>query len=289
MQTIATVGRPRTVSWVLTARPTSDGDDVNLYRTIGDPSLRELDPFLLLDEFRSEEVAESLPGFPDHPHRGFETVTYLLAGRVRHADNKGHQGVLEAGGVQWMTAGRGIVHSEMLEQQDGRIRGFQLWLNLPAKDKMVPPRYQEFAPAAVPEVTGPNGGRIRVIAGRVGAVEGPVRGIATDPLYLDIALPAHSRFVQMIPVGHTAFAYIFEGQAEIGATGEASGELRSERQLAVLGDGDSVTLATGETPARLLLVAARPLDEPVVRYGPFVMNTQLEIWEAVQDYHTGKF
>ncbi|UFP94548.1 pirin family protein [Gloeobacter morelensis] len=289
MQTIATVGRPRTVSWVLTARPTSDGDDVNLYRTIGDPSLRDLDPFLLLDEFRSEEATESLPGFPDHPHRGFETVTYLLAGRVRHADNKGHQGALEAGGVQWMTAGRGIVHSEMLEQQDDRIRGFQLWLNLPAKDKMVPPRYQEFAPEAIPAVTGPNGECIRVIAGRVGAVEGPVRGIATDPLYLDIALLPHSRFVQIIPAGHTAFAYIFEGQAEIGATEEAPGEPRGERQLAVLGDGDSVTLVTGETPARLLLVAARPLDEPVVRYGPFVMNTQLEIWEAVQDYHTGKF
>ncbi|BAC90473.1 pirin family protein [Gloeobacter violaceus] len=289
MQTTATVGRPRTVSWVLTARPTSDGDDVNLYRTIGDSSLRELDPFLLLDEFRSEEATESLPGFPDHPHRGFETVTYLLAGRVRHADNKGHQGVLEAGGVQWMTAGRGIVHSEMLEQQDGRIRGFQLWLNLPAKDKMVPPRYQEFAPEAIPQITGPNGEHIRVIAGRVGAVEGPVRGIATDPLYLDIALPPHSRFVQPVPVGHTAFVYIFEGQAEIGAAAEAPGEPRGERQLAVLGDGDSVTLVTGETPARLLLVAARPLDEPVVRYGPFVMNTQLEIWEAVQDYHTGKF
>jgi len=289
MQTGTTRESMRTVRWVVTARPTSDGDDVNLYRSIGDISLRELDPFLLLDEFRNEEPVEALPGFPDHPHRGFETVTYLKEGRVRHADHRGNRGTVEAGGVQWMTAGRGIIHSEMLEQVAGRIHGFQLWLNLSAAQKMSEPRYQEFVPEQIPEVEVPGGAHVRVIAGRLGEVEGPVRGIATEPLYLDVALAAGGRVHLPVPVGHAAFVYVYEGSAEVGATADSPGQVRGERQLAILGDGDAVNLAAAGAPARLLLVAARPLEEPVVRYGPFVMNTQTEIWDAVQDYHTGKF
>ncbi len=276
---------PRTVQRVVHGLPTSDGAGVKLRRVIGQPQLPDLDPFLMLDEFGTDRAEDYIAGFPDHPHRGFETVTYMLAGRMRHADNHGHSGRLGPGSVQWMTAGRGIVHSEMPEQEDGLIWGFQLWVNLPAKDKMIAPRYQEFDPAAVPDVALENGARVRVVAGRVGAVEGPVKGIATAPLFLDLALPANTSFELDLPRSHNAFVYPFEGEARIG---EPAGAV-PRGTLAVLGPGDRVVLAAGSAPARLLLVAGQPLQEPVARHGPFVMNTPEEIHRAIADFQAGRF
>ena len=274
----------RGVVTVVRGRPTSDGAGVRLTRVIGTPTLLDLDPFLLLDEFGSDEAADYIAGFPDHPHRGFETVTYMLAGRMRHGDNQGNVGLLRAGSVQWMTAGRGIVHSEMPEQDEGLLRGFQLWVNLPAKDKMIAPRYQDIEPEAIPTVDIGAGARARVIAGRVGAVEGPVRAVATEPLYLDIALASGATCAPHLPRDHTAFAYVYEGAARIG-----SGATAVQRgELAVLGPGDRVDLAAAAGPARLLLIAGRPLGEPIARYGPFVMNTEAEIRRAIEDYRAGR-
>ncbi|MEX0695973.1 MAG: pirin family protein [Dongiaceae bacterium] len=288
----------RGVVTVVRGLPTSDGAGVRLTRVIGTPTLPDLDPFLLLDEFGSDEAADYIAGFPDHPHRGFETVTYMLAGRMRHGDNQGNVGLLRAGSVQWMTAGRGIVHSEMPEQEEGLLRGFQLWVNLPAKDKMTAPRYQDIAPEAIPMVdigAGPGcaeGGfaeasaRVRVIAGRLGAAEGPVRAVATQPLYLDIALGTGATSAPKLPVNHTAFVYVYEGAARIGSGDGAAAVQRGE--LAVLGPGGRVEIAAAGGPARLLLVAARPLGEPIARYGPFVMNTDAEIRRAIEDYRAGR-
>jgi redox-sensitive bicupin YhaK (pirin superfamily) len=264
-------------------QPTSDGAGVKLNRVIGNQTLSELDPFLLLDEFRSEDGADYIGGFPDHPHRGFETVTYMLAGRMRHGDNKGHSGLLRPGSVQWMTAGRGIVHSEMPEQEDGLMWGFQLWVNLPARDKMTAPRYQEFDPDQVPVATLPGGAKVHVIAGKVGAVTGPVAGIATTPTYLDIELPGGSAAAIDLPRGQSAFVYPFEGAVRIGAQTVRRGT------LAVLGDGAGVALAAEGGPARALLVAGQPLQEPVARYGPFVMNSAEQIRQAIADYQAGRF
>ncbi|HEX3974494.1 MAG TPA: pirin family protein, partial [Stellaceae bacterium] len=263
--------------------PTSDGAGVKLNRVIGNRSLGELDPFLLLDEFRSEDGADYIGGFPDHPHRGFETVTYMLAGRMRHGDNKGHSGLLRPGSVQWMTAGRGIVHSEMPEQEDGLMWGFQLWVNLPAADKMTAPRYQEFEPEQVPVAELPGGVKVRVIAGKVGNVVGPVNGIATAPTYLDVELPAGTAASFELPPGQHAFAYPFEGEAAIGDRVVPRGT------LAVLGEGTRVALAAKTEPARVLVVAGQPLKEAVVRWGPFVMNTQEQIRAAIADYQAGRF
>ncbi len=274
--------RTRQVLRLSKGQPTSDGAGVRLNRVIGNHALGELDPFLLLDEFRSEDGADYIGGFPDHPHRGFETVTYMLAGRMRHRDNHGHSGLLGPGSVQWMTAGRGIVHSEMPEQEDGLMWGFQLWVNLPAKDKLTAPRYQEFDPAAVPLVEDA-GVRIRVIAGRVGTIEGPIAGIATAPIFLDVALPAGGSFALDLPREHNAFAYPFEGEARIGAAAVARGT------LAVLGPGERIVLGAGTAPSRVLLAAARPLNEPVARYGPFVMNTQEQLRQAFVDFQSGRF
>ena len=277
----------RPVVKLIRGQPTSDGAGVRLTRVIGSPALPDLDPFLLLDEFRSDRGSDYVGGFPDHPHRGFETVTYMLEGRMRHGDNQGNSGLLRPGSVQWMTAGRGIVHSEMPEQEDGLLWGFQLWVNLPAKDKMAKPRYQDIDPDRIPETAAPGGVRVRVIAGRLGAVEGPVSAVATEPVYLDIALPAGSRFACPLPEGHTAFAYVFEGEARIGS-GEAA-KTASRGELAVLGAGDHVDLAAGGEGGRLILVAGRPLGEPVAKYGPFVMNTPQQIREAIADYQAGRF
>jgi quercetin 2,3-dioxygenase len=276
--------RTRQVLRLSKGQPTSDGAGVRLNRVIGNQSLGELDPFLLLDEFRSEDGADYIGGFPDHPHRGFETVTYMLAGRMRHGDNHGHSGLLGPGSVQWMTAGRGIVHSEMPEQEDGLMWGFQLWVNLPAKDKMIAPRYQEFDPAAVPAVD-VAGARIRVIAGRVGQTQGPVVGIATEPSFLDVNLPAGGSFALDLPREHHVFAYPFEGEALIGDPAAAV----ARGTLAILGPGERVVLGAGSTPARILLAAAKPLNEPVARYGPFVMNTQDELRQAFVDFQAGRF
>jgi redox-sensitive bicupin YhaK (pirin superfamily) len=276
-------GDVRQVVKLSRGQPTSDGAGVKLNRVIGNRGLSELDPFLLLDEFRSEDGADYIGGFPDHPHRGFETVTYMLAGRMRHGDNKGHRGLLRPGSVQWMTAGRGIVHSEMPEQEDGLMWGFQLWVNLPAVDKMTAPRYQEFEPEQVPVAALPGGVKVHVIAGKVHNVAGPVSGIATAPTYLDIELPAGASAGFELPLGQSAFAYPFEGEAVIAERLVARGT------LAVLGEGTRVTLAAKRAPARVLLVAGQPLNESVVRYGPFVMNTQEQIREAIADFQAGRF
>ncbi len=277
----------RSVLKVFTGQPTSDGAGVRLTRIIGTPALEQLDPFLLLDEFKSDRPNDYLAGFPDHPHRGFETVTYMLAGSMRHQDHVGNQGELVAGSVQWMTAGRGIIHSEMPQQKDGLMWGFQLWVNLPAKDKMTPPRYQDIAPEKIPEVTLANGVRARVIAGDAGGVRGPVEGIVTHPVYLDVRMEPRAQVRLALMPGHNAFAYVYQGRIALGA-GAAAQETAAGR-LAVLSDGPQLSAATGEAPGRFLLLAARPLGEPVARYGPFVMNTREEVAQAVEDYQRGAF
>jgi redox-sensitive bicupin YhaK (pirin superfamily) len=251
---------------------------------IGTPDLDHVDPFLLLDEFRSDRPDDYLAGFPDHPHRGFETVTYMLAGAMEHRDHTGNRGLLGPGSIQWMTAGRGIIHSEMPRQQDGLMWGFQLWVNLPAAHKMTAPRYQDIAPDRVPAVT-LDGVTVKVLAGESQGVRGPVAGIVTEPLYLDVALAAGASFHQPLPPEHSAFAYVFEGEARVGEP--ASPVKRGS--LAVFGPGESVLVSAGEAPARLILLAARPLGEPIARYGPFVMNTRAEIAQALQDLQDGRF
>ncbi|MGF1626746.1 MAG: pirin family protein [Alphaproteobacteria bacterium] len=285
----ATRLRIRPVMRRFTGMPASDGAGVKLTRVIGRPGLEELDPFLLLDEFGSEKGADYIAGFPDHPHRGFETVTYMLAGRMRHQDNKGNVGLLGPGSVQWMTAGRGIVHSEMPEQEDGLMAGFQLWVNLPSRDKMTTPRYQDIAPEAIPVVDAGNGARVTVIAGRVGATKGAVDTGATEPTYLDVHLDAGGVFTHAVPDGHNAFVYVYQGQAEVGEAA-AGAKPVARGQIAVLGDGDAIRVAAADgASARLLLIAGKPLGEPIARRGPFVMNTAAEIRQAIEDYMAGRF
>ncbi len=256
---------------------------------IGQPELSELDPFLMLDEFGTDSPDDYIAGFPEHPHRGFETVTYMLDGRMRHRDNHGHEGVLVPGGVQWMTAGRGIVHSEMPQQQQGRMRGFQLWLNLPARDKMTEPKYQEFGPDRIPVAAPAPGVSVKVIAGRVGAVQGPISQPATDPTYLDVSLSGPVEYVHPLPGEHAAFMYVYEGSVRVGAGARAT--VVSAGELAVLGEGTDIRLAgnAGETVCKAIVVAGRPLKEPVARYGPFVMNTREELIQAVEDFRSGRF
>ena len=267
--------------------PASDGAGVKLTRVIGGGELPDLDPFLLLDEFGTDKPEDYLAGFPSHPHRGFETVTYMLDGRMRHKDNHGNEGLLVPGSVQWMTAGRGLVHSEMPEQEAGRMRGFQLWVNLPAKDKMTDPRYQEFPPAELPVVTPAPGVTVKLIAGEVDGVRGPISQPATDPVYLDIALAPGAAWTHALPEGHNAFAYAFEGALSLGE-GEDARPLAAQ-EMAVLGGGELLKLQAGEAGARLIVVAGRPLREPVARYGPFVMNTKQEIMQAFTDFQEGRF
>jgi len=264
--------------------PTSDGAGVKLTRVIGQRALEMLDPFLMLDEFGSDAATDYIAGFPNHPHRGFETVTYMLDGRMRHRDNAGNEGLLESGSVQWMTAGRGIVHSEMPEQDHGLMRGFQLWVNLPAADKMTAPRYQDITPEKIPVVEPAEGVRVRVVAGDVFGASGPVSGIATEPVYLDVALQAGAQISIPLPEGHNAFAYAFEGEnVRIGNEQLARGE------LAVLSPGDLIALAANGKAARVLVVAGKPLNEPVAKYGPFVMNTPEQIVQAIRDFQSGNF
>ncbi|HKF72659.1 MAG TPA: pirin family protein [Stellaceae bacterium] len=284
MAPTATETAERSVVRVVRGMPASDGAGVRLTRVIGQPGLSELDPFLLLDEFRSDNPGDYIAGFPEHPHRGFETVTYLIAGRVRHEDNKGHKGLLTAGSVQWMTAGRGIVHSEMPEQEHGLLQGFQLWVNLPRRDKMTEPRYQEYEPSAIPEATLENGARARVIAGRFAGQQGPIDTAATEPLYLDMSLPAESEVQVPIPASHATFVYVFDGGARVGASATAV----PKGTLAILGEGRSVALRADANAGRLLLVAGKPLREPVARYGPFVMSTEAEIHQAIRDFQAGQ-
>lgn len=271
----------------LRGQPTSDGAGVRLTRVIGGGELPDLDPFLLLDEFGTDRAEDYIAGFPEHPHRGFETVTYMLDGRMRHKDNHGNEGVLVPGSVQWMTAGRGLVHSEMPEQQEGRMRGFQLWVNLPARDKMTDPRYQEFAPERIPLLQPADGVAVKVIAGRVGDTDGPIAQPATDPVYLDIALDAGAQWQYALPEGHNAFVYVYEGAAAIG-DGDDAREVDAQ-ELAVLAGGEALKLRAGAAGTRAILVAGRPLREPVARYGPFVMNTKQEVMQAFVDFQEGKF
>lgn len=284
---IATQSQPARVLRKVRGRAASDGAGVKLTRVIGGPDLPDLDPFLLLDEFGTDRAEDYLAGFPDHPHRGFETVTYMLDGRMRHRDNHGNEGLLTPGSVQWMTAGRGLVHSEMPEQESGRMRGFQLWVNLPAREKMTDPKYQEFAPDRIPVATPAKGVSVKVIAGAVGEVVGPIVQPATDPLYLDIALDAGHGWRYLLPEGHNAFAYAFEGAVTVGE-GDDARPLETH-ELAVLGGGNELHLRSGNQPARLILVAGRPLREPVMRHGPFVMNTRQELMQAFVDFQEGRF
>jgi len=286
------VGASRTVRRIVRGMPTSDGAGVKLRRVIGQPQLPDLDPFLMLDEFGTDRAEDYIAGFPDHPHRGFETVTYMLDGRMRHRDNHGNEGVLVPGSVQWMTAGRGLVHSEMPEQQEGRMRGFQLWLNLPARDKMTAPKYQEFGPERIPIAAPARGVTVKVIAGHVAGITGPISQPATDPTYLDVSIEPGAEFIQSLPQDYAAFLYVYEGALQVGAANGASAVRTHE--LAVLGEGDEVRLAgvsagADGKSARAILVAGRPLREPVAKYGPFVMNTREELQQAFADLQSGRF
>lgn len=281
----------RTVVQQLPGMPTSDGAGVKLTRIIGTPTLDMLDPFLMLDCFESDDADDYVAGFPTHPHRGFETVTYLLNGRMRHKDNAGNEGVIEPGGVQWMSAGKGILHSEMPEQEDGLLKGFQLWVNLPASAKMSEPKYQEFSPESTPLERNDGGTEIRVIAGETSqGTVGPVINEHTYPTYLDVTLPADTNFEQPIATEHNAFIYVIEGDIQVqDATDGGTSNKVSAKNLAVLSKGDGVSMSSGANGARFLLIAGKPLNEPIARMGPFVMNTQAEIRQAVDDFHNGKF
>jgi redox-sensitive bicupin YhaK (pirin superfamily) len=276
--------RTRKTVKIVRAQEAMEGAGVRIRRSLGTYALDYHDPFLLLDEFKSEEGSDYAAGFPDHPHRGFETVTYMLAGSMRHEDHKGNRGELGPGSVQWMTAGRGIIHSEMPLQEAGLMWGFQLWVNLPAKNKMTAPRYQDIPASAIPEVQVEGGALIRVIAGEAAGARGPVEGIATSPLYLDVRIPAGGSYEHPLPSSHNALVYVYEGR------GEAGGEHVEASELAVLSRDaeESVLLSASDRPLRALLLAAKPLGEPLARYGPFVMNTRAEIEQAFEDYRRGR-
>jgi redox-sensitive bicupin YhaK (pirin superfamily) len=281
------VQRSRQVERLVRGQPTSDGDGVKLTRVLTQPLQKRLDPFLMLDAFGSDAASDYIGGFPSHPHRGFETVTIMLEGRMRHQDSVGNVGLLEPGSVQWMTAGRGIIHSEMPEQQEGRMAGFQLWVNLAAKDKMTAPAYRDVAPADVPVLALDGGVELRVIAGQARGVAGAVQRPTTEPLVLDIALPAGQTFDAALPAGHNAFVYVHGGGVVTIGEG-ASARVDSERMAILANDAaaDGVRLRA-ETDARVLLVAGAPLNEPIAQYGPFVMNTTAELQQAVADFQRG--
>ena len=275
---------PRRVERLVVGQATSDGAGVKLTRVLSQPLQRRLDPFLMLDAFGSDKADDYIAGFPDHPHRGFETVTYMIAGSMLHRDSAGHEGLLENGGVQWMTAGRGVIHSEIPQQEEGVMEGFQLWLNLPARDKMAAPWYRDFAATELPRFTTDAGVEATVIAGESHGVTGAVTREATAPLYLDLHLPAGARFSQPLPAGHNAFVYVYRGALQVGA------ETVPVRNMAILAndaDSDGVTIEA-TTDTRALLIAGRPLGEPIAQYGPFVMNTEQEIYQAVADYRAGR-
>jgi quercetin 2,3-dioxygenase len=278
------VERSRTVEQLLAGQATSDGAGVKLTRILAQPLQRRLDPFLMLDAFGTDKPEDYVAGFPDHPHRGFETVTYMIAGRMRHRDSAGHEGLLQNGGVQWMTAGRGVIHSELPEQEQGRMEGFQLWLNLAAKDKMRAPWYRDIQSAEIPEFVTPEGVTARVIAGASHGVTGAVQRDTTLPLYLDLHFDAGASFSQALPPSFNAFVVVYEGQLQIG------GVQVSQQRMAILknvSDSDGIVLHA-EQPARALLIAGQPLREPIVQYGPFVMNSQAEIFQAINDFNDGR-
>ena len=272
----------REVAQVIGALHTVDGAGVRLARALGQPALASLDPFLLLDEIRSDRREDYEKGFPRHPHRGFETVTYMIEGAMEHADSVGNHGRLTSGSAQWMTAGRGIVHSEMPKQDQGMLWGLQLWVNLPKRLKMTAPRYQDIAPGRIPEVSA-GGARVRVVAGAAGGATGPVEGIVVAPTMLDVTVEGATRFEHGLPADHAAFAYVLEGTALLGPSRRAV----SAGSIAALGEGERFT-ARADGRARLLLLAAAPVREPIARRGPFVMNTEAELDQAFEDYRTGR-
>lgn len=275
---------PRSVECLVAGRPTSDGAGVKLTRVLSQNLQRRLDPFLMLDAFGSDNPDDYIAGFPDHPHRGFETVTYMIAGRMLHRDSGGHEGLLENGGVQWMTAGRGLIHSEIPQQQDGVMEGFQLWLNLPGKDKLCAPWYRDFAAAELPSFTTQAGVAVTVIAGHSHGVAGAVQRETTVPLYLDLSLPAGSRFAQALPADHNAFLYVYRGALQVDGR-----SVPMQRMVIMANDvGRDGVLIEATVDTRALLIAGRPLAEPIAQYGPFVMNTEQEIYQALADYREGR-
>jgi redox-sensitive bicupin YhaK (pirin superfamily) len=280
----------RLLQRVIAAQRTSDGAGVTLCRSLGQSPFARLDPFLMLDEFGSDRPEEYIAGFPPHPHRGFQTVTYMLEGHMLHEDHLGHRGHLKSGGVQWMTAGRGIIHSEMPQQERGLMRGFQLWINLPAREKMCPAAYEDIEAERIPTVSA-EGATIKLIAGSIEregrTFNGPVTGVTTQPIFFDVTLEAGVRFTEALPVAHSAYLYVFEGELSIAAPGKGLASL-PKRHGAVLSEGETLVVEAGGAGARFLLLAAAPIGEPIVQYGPFVMNTREEIDQAIRDYQSGR-
>ena len=279
-----TVLKSRLVEQLIAGQPTSDGAGVKLTRVLTQDLQRRLDPFLMLDAFGSDHPDDYIAGFPDHPHRGFETITYMIAGRMRHRDSAGHEGLLENGGVQWMTAGKGVIHSEIPQQEAGAMEGFQLWLNLPGRDKMNAPWYRDFKHTELPQFTTSAGVGVTVIAGASHGVQGAVTRDATAPVYLDLHLPAGASFAQTLPPGHNAFVYVYRGEVKV------SGQRVPVQRMAVLSNdpaADGVVIEAS-SDAKALLIAGQPLNEPIAQYGPFVMNTKDEIYQALNDFRDGR-
>lgn len=277
----------RELHQIIDGRVTSDGAGVRIKRSLGQTTQARFDPFLMLDEFNSENAEDYIAGFPSHPHRGFETVTYMLEGHMLHEDHMGNRGNLKSGDVQWMTAGRGIIHSEMPQQEDGAMRGFQLWLNLPAAEKMKPAAYRDIPSCTIPVVPLANGGQVKVVANSV-TIEGkttlgPIKGLSTEPIFWDVHLPAQGLFTQMVPMNHNLFIYVYQGSVVIG---------QQDRKLTagkagLLLKGDEISLVAKDEAAHFLVLAGKPINEPIAQYGPFVMNTQDEIEQAIADYRSG--
>ena len=279
----------RKITQIITPETTSDGAGVTLKRGLGTAKLNYLDPFLLFDHFGSANPDEYIAGFPMHPHRGIETVTYMLKGLIKHKDSSGNEGILGEGDIQWMTAGSGIMHEEMPQMKKGRMEGFQLWVNLPAKDKMMKPRYQEFKSEEIPVVSDQEGVEIKIVAGEIDGDQGVVKDIEANPTYLDIKLEGNINFEKSVPRGHSVFAYVFEGSADFGEGSSGEEITVNSPKLVVFEDGDFVKIRGSQQGTRFLLVSGKPLDEPIARYGPFVMNTREEIQQALTDLQRGTF
>lgn len=277
----------REVERLVVGQSVSDGAGVKLSRVLTQDLQRRLDPFLMLDEFRSDNPQDYLAGFPDHPHRGFETVTYMIAGNMRHRDSAGHEGLLKSGGVQWMTAGRGVIHSELPEQENGLMHGFQLWINLPSYAKMQTPGYRDIPTQDIPQYTTEKGVLVRVIAGESQQTAGAIRKVETEPLYLDIHLPVMTHFNHVIPAGCNAFLYVYAGEIQVG---QRQQKVKAQ-QMAILSNlaGQECVDIYGTTGAKILLLAGKPLNEPIAQWGPFVMNTREEIEQTLLEYRTGQF
>lgn len=294
----------RKIQKIIKSRPTLEGAGVHLRRAFGFSQQPSLDPFLLLDDFRSQVPGQYLPGFPWHPHRGIETITYMIAGSVEHGDSLGNHGVIQAGEVQWMTAGSGIIHQEMPKgDEHGHMGGFQLWANLPAAQKMMDPRYREVTGDQIPLVRMPTGVEIRIISGEVNGVRGPVQDIVSEPELLDVTIPAGVEYIHPTKAGHTVFAYVFEGKAwfckqqdpfSYEVEGQNYFDLEREsfalsESLVIFDEGEQITITTADSPVRLLLISGKPLKEPIAWYGPIVMNTQQELQTAFEEYRRGTF